>query len=76
MAVESIMIVSTLTANILLCFQTSCDDSNNAGIKAWGCTRSVDGLELHFATNYIGMRNYNALILHASQSCLPTKFPV
>uniref|UniRef100_A0A0E0BDE3 Uncharacterized protein n=1 Tax=Oryza glumipatula TaxID=40148 RepID=A0A0E0BDE3_9ORYZ len=54
MAVESIMIVSTLTANILLCFQTSCDDSNNAGIKAWGCTRSVDGLELHFATNYIG----------------------
>ncbi|EEC67394.1 hypothetical protein OsI_34552 [Oryza sativa Indica Group] len=27
---------------------------NNAGIKAWGCTRSVDGLELHFATNYIG----------------------
>ncbi|EEE51350.1 hypothetical protein OsJ_32358 [Oryza sativa Japonica Group] len=26
---------------------------NNAGIKAWGCTRSVDGLELHFATNYI-----------------------
>uniref|UniRef100_A0A0E0IW15 Uncharacterized protein n=1 Tax=Oryza nivara TaxID=4536 RepID=A0A0E0IW15_ORYNI len=28
--------------------------SNNAGIKAWGCTRSVDGLELHFATNYIG----------------------
>ncbi|KAF0928603.1 hypothetical protein E2562_006044 [Oryza meyeriana var. granulata] len=27
---------------------------NNAGILAKNCTRSIDGLELHFATNHIG----------------------
>ena len=31
------------------------DDSNNAGVLTRNCTLSCDGLELHFATNHIGV---------------------
>lgn len=48
-------------------FLTVVINSNNAGIMTRNCTRSIDGLELQFATNHIGTRNYTAF-LHASQS--------
>lgn len=35
-------------------------DSNNAGVMTRSCTRSCDGLELHFATNHIGVSSYTS----------------
>ncbi|GJM91388.1 hypothetical protein PR202_ga07752 [Eleusine coracana subsp. coracana] len=42
---------------------------NNAGVMTRNCTRSSDGLELHFATNHIGVSSKLCFVSSVSADC-------